>query len=1367
MKIKFSAALLLVFSFVLTFVSCGGDGKTEDGGKDEPAEVIFSKSVAVSIVKPDGETDFDTGAVSDKIYELTGKFAPSIPESNAPAEHEIVFGDTSRPISSVAKEKLVRVILNKEREAEDNGVISAELDGYLAYSDGKSVAVVWSDPVIARFAVSNFVLEFLTSDTLSLKDGYVYSDINELISYKKVYEAKEREEMFSEIETQLGVEATAALKKYYSLFDERYYTWMANLYDPGEYDSEGNPTGGGYYFSNSGRDNVGYGIDLESTAQALTLLSASGMLREYSENGEPDWMAAIPEKMQREIVAFVKSLQSSEDGYFYHPQWEAVTVSRRGRDLDWATSLLERFGAQPYFDTPNGYEGEFGAPGAVPSSVISGSLSHSKAEAVSFVLSVSTDPLPRELQSISNFKTYLDSFTPSMGTGSYSIGNTLGAISSQIVARGEEYIKAFEEWANALQNPENGLFEDKVHYNSVNGLMKMSGTYNTLGIKFNYAEKALESALKMIMHEGEDVKGKAAVNSVDVWNPFCAITNLMDNIGKFGDETKLNAFLSRVRENATELIYITLTKTAQFKKPDGSFGYGNGPVGATSQGAPVAVGGTIEGDINGGNIAVTGVSNYMCRVLGIDVIPIYYPTDLEIYFKHINALGPVIKDDVVLETAPIDFEEDLVGTSTPNKIAVQVGSGSVTVIEDPRGEGNVLKFITKKGVYTAIGTSPAATRSGGCYYLEFDICMEEINQTGTFFQIKVGSSYMLTLNYNDGKIVIGDSSNTNGQIAVAQKFGTYFDIREWANIRIEYYAADLEEDVRVKIYVNDDLIAISDNYYGHPTSGVGEPVRDFGTVEFYALNGSDMTVLFDNILAKRADKNFDLSDGNAEVKWFVTNSEYENVFGSVGTGKYAESDKTLRYDDAEYNGLLGESASSEIISEGKNKILSIKKTGAESAIASFVKYKMQGPVYVAETDIKWRGQKSATGDTLFALSLVSAKDSHGFVDVFADLTEDGAELRLFGGEGFASLSDNKWYNLRIEVIPSFTDSHLFTLKVFLDSACVLEKSLTVSEGASIEQYYGFIIKLCEGAEGYSIDLDNTYSGVAVTTAHPDVKYNYSNPFGFDSSIDGDFVTEKSTSASSVDRIFTLADDPTGAVNRVLKAFYPKDSASEYSGYTVIKNSSGNTGADAVYSSLSAKVYFETNGDTAGDRVARLIFKDTTYAFGLDVFVSYNAGSGEYSLRITHYNVGTNGKGSMDTIVDGVKVINKWFDLRIDYCKCGTSSVLSIYIDGTCYAEDVVGYYYGDRITNPGAVGEVEWRYIRSGITTYLDDVVYECQVGSAELDEGEDEPVAPDTPPTDPDDPEGGMGGTENPDNDGSDKESSMPDEGWVEKEEP
>ena len=83
--------------------------------------------------------------------------------------------------------------------------------------------------------------------------------------------------------------------------------------------------------------------------------------------------------------------------------------------------------------------------------------------------------------------------------------------------------------------------------------------------------------------------------------------------------------------------------------------------------------------------------------------------------------------------------------------------------------------------------------------------------------------------------------------------------------------------------------------------------------------------------------------------------------------------------------------------------------------------------------------------------------------------------------------------------------------------------------------------------------------------------------------------------------------------------------------------------------------------------------------------------------------------------------------------------------------------------------ELEWRYIRSGITTYLDDVVYECMVGDATLDEGTEEiPDTPDDPtlPDDPTDPDDGIGGTESPDKDGTNKEDSMPDEGWVEEDE-
>ena len=1391
MKRKVLAAFILI-AVALTLSACkrGGNKNEEknDGGSsgsEVKTYVIFSPESAATIVKAELSKLPDLRPVFDKLYELTGQLMTITTDTSIKEGSELVFGDTVRGISKVARELLDKKIALLTRESEDRNDPVDDFVGYAIYSDGESVAIVWSDDYAAQMAVDDFISKFLVASELVLEPGYIYTEIFSLLAHKKSVEQLERAEMFSGLEAELGKEATEALKTYYGLFDERYYLWMANLYDPGEYDDEGNPLGGGYYFSNSGRDNPGYGIDLESTAQALTLLSASGMMSEYGDN---DWMAVIPEKMQKEIVAFVKSLQSPEDGYFYHPQWEAVTVNRRGRDLDWATSLLERFGAAPYWDTPNGVKGEFGAPGAAPVSAVTNSLSKSHAIAVSEVVAVNTPSLPKELQSLSNFKAYLDSFTASMPTNSYGIGNTFGAISSQILARGDDYIKAFEEWAKGLQNPENGLWESGVYYNSINGLMKISGTFNTLGIKFEYADKAFESALTMILHEGKDSKNKEATNSVDVWNPFCAITNLMENSEKYGDKSLCAAFVESARAHAVDLIRITTQKTAQFKKDDGSFGYSNGPVGATSQGAPVAVGGTMEGDINGGNIAVTGVSNYMCRVLGIDVIPIYYPTDLEIYMKTLTELGPVLKDDVVLESEPIHFDDESVGVTAPNKIGVQAGTGSVTVIADPRGEdlGNVLEFVTKKGVYSAISTTPAASMGAGCYFLEFDFLAKEVNCTGVSFQIKIGRSYMLTLAFNGGRVEIGDSSNTNGSIAVAQKFGTYFDIGEWANIKVEYYAADVEEDVRVKIYLNGELAAISDNYYGHPTMGVGEPVRDFGNVEFYALQNSDMTVYFDNISAKKIDKRFDTGDGSAAVKWFVTNSEYENVFGYLGTGKYAENERTDKYTEPNFNGIIGDSVSAKIIKEGANSALRLDKISAEGAVAGFMKGRMQGTVYVAETDFKWRAPTVTEQTLYFKLHLVSEsynKDGAAMVTLLGVGNADGTvSLKLSdNGEEIAALSSSRWYNIRLEIVPSYKNNNSFTLVICLDGEDVFNKSLNAADGVSINNYCGFVIDFSEGVSGFGIDLDNTYKGVAVTTEHPDIEYSHNNSFGFDNALGGDYIIQKATSASSVDAIFSLESDPENAANKVLRAYYPKGSSAEYSGYTVIKNSSGNNGADALYSSLSADVLLDPNGTRDGSsRVARLIFKHGTYTFGIDLFVIYNSRDNTYSLKATQYNgakdhVGGDGPGTgSDLLFDGVDVIGEWFDLRIDYVKCGVNSVVSIYVNGVCYAKDVLCYWGAEKITDPGAVTELEWRYIRSDVVTYLDNVSYECQVGDVALDqgggEGTDTPDLPTDPeiPESPDEPgDGGLGDTENTDKDGTDKESSMPDGGWVEKEKP
>ena len=132
----------------------------------------------------------------------------------------------------------------------------------------------------------------------------------------KKREAAEKSAAYAKISEQYGEGVADALRAQYALYDERFYLWLADLYNPGEYDGDGNPLGGGFYYSNSARDTEGYLIDIESTSQALSFLVASGMMRGYENN----YMKAIPEKMQREMVAFALSLQSPEDGYFYHPQ---------------------------------------------------------------------------------------------------------------------------------------------------------------------------------------------------------------------------------------------------------------------------------------------------------------------------------------------------------------------------------------------------------------------------------------------------------------------------------------------------------------------------------------------------------------------------------------------------------------------------------------------------------------------------------------------------------------------------------------------------------------------------------------------------------------------------------------------------------------------------------------------------------------------------------------------------------------------------------------------------------------------------------------------------------------------------------------
>ena len=454
-----------------------------------------------------------------------------------------------------------------------------------------------------------------------------------------------------------GKEVESALRAHLELIGKEYLVWLSDLYMPREcncdnFDSEGyrkclfprdengkcTCRGGGFYYSNGARDNDGYEIDIESTAQACFYISNTGML----DNHDRKILNAFPKQMQNDILAFAKSLQYADDGYFYHPQWgKNIIPSRQGRDLGWATGLIKDLGDIPFYDTKNGHKGSLGAPTGVST------------EGEDATTAKNTTWIAH-LQNLDAFKKYLATFD--LKNKSYSSGNNINAQTSQFkerdaqaMANGEAhdyngdgiaddgFVAAVEEHFNRAQNLQNGLWEDEVHYDSVNGLMKLSSSYNALGLKFNYAKEAFKSAIEIALLPSDvaDVKGKKATGSVDVFNPWVAMQSLLTNVNKFGTEEDYNELKKMLEDNLTELIKTTTEKTKKFKKADGSFGYTWSVSPSVSQMAPVCPSGAIEGDINGGGIATNGIWRNICAVIGIR-IPIFAPEDYDTFISRIK-----------------------------------------------------------------------------------------------------------------------------------------------------------------------------------------------------------------------------------------------------------------------------------------------------------------------------------------------------------------------------------------------------------------------------------------------------------------------------------------------------------------------------------------------------------------------------------------------------------------------------------------------------------------------------------------------------------------------------------------------------------
>ena len=425
-----------------------------------------------------------------------------------------------------------------------------------------------------------------------------------------------------------------ALSELYSIYTVDVAKWYANLFDPEI---------GGYYYSNSARDfeeatynGETYKLlpDIESTYQGDGFLHSS-LVEVSATKSVPSWYS-------EKIVKFVKSLQDKESGYFYHPQWgKKLTdqfLSRRGRDLQMAVKVLERYGSAPTYDTPLGTHGDGLLADGTPADMTD---AYQYKPASAKEKEKADRAVAPHLVDKESFEKYLADIAVDYDKtkNSYTVGNHFEAQGPQILARDEalrsegakySLCDILKEWFDERFNPETGIWSasETVGYTEVNGILKVAAAYNKIHRPLPDPVASMRAAIGVITSY-DDPK-----HVCSVLNPWYAISIIRENVERYISTEKkgeLAAEVDSVRRELIrqypELVRATTKKLRMFRKPDGSFSYYENNTAFCSQGMPVAHGAPNEGDLNATNICNFGIIGHIFSGLGEEALPIFTETD--------------------------------------------------------------------------------------------------------------------------------------------------------------------------------------------------------------------------------------------------------------------------------------------------------------------------------------------------------------------------------------------------------------------------------------------------------------------------------------------------------------------------------------------------------------------------------------------------------------------------------------------------------------------------------------------------------------------------------------------------------------------
>ncbi len=862
-KLAILLSMLLMLSLCL--VSCGTDNvvDTPPEQTEEAENLIYNEhSKLYFVFDSDALTEDDINRIIMAFIEEGISIEPRSVDAE-PAEHEIVIGNVGREVSDTAYDQLDRI------------EVSSDVDlRYLVYSNGSSIALAYEEDRegYCLDKALELLLENYVKDELILSRGPYDKTAFNLYDYLAEVDAPYYQDKWANIAQAAGTNGKSlvtSLQGLYSLYNgENLISWLANLYDTnicvcsalsgvegctGESPLCGS---GGFYYSNSARDNYGFLPDAESTVQALGFLGDCGINAGLGGG----YVSVVPEWMAEQIVDFIYNLQDA-DGYFYHPQWgKAIGDSRSGRDLNWCNNILKAFGVQPKYTTPS----DSPSVDEISQDFVTGRLGRSSVSAVSKVVATAGD-LPAHLQSLKAFKNYvigLDFYNKS-----YNAGHTISSQLSQIKAADTRNGNtAYADFVISHMNEVkafygNGTWHSEVNYFAVNGIMKISGVYSGLGREIPDAEATCRASFKAVMSE-ETTSGV-----VDIWNAWEAVSRVLNNIRDYSEGGAATAaeLAGSFFDEAPEAIDKTREKLSEYIKNDGSFSYTKLYSSETSQGVQAAVPNSVEGDVNATVIATNYMIDSIFASIGLSSysVTICRTRERAIFYDIIEDLSPVVKGgDGVIVSDPIDFEYEDIGDATEE---VTVGTGATgTVVADPRGEGKVLHYLSSVNAgeenkynnnFLTINNMGVGQRA---QIFEGDFCFDEALNTNDAFRIEIGRDgdsnncyRILFRKSGNGRIELWESSASALNNAIVNDLGVSVAVGEWFSLRIEYYKGD-HNTVRIKVYFNDKLCAVSDNYYdntGIKLSGEGTPKSDFRLTRFYSLNKERVSVLMDNLLS--------------------------------------------------------------------------------------------------------------------------------------------------------------------------------------------------------------------------------------------------------------------------------------------------------------------------------------------------------------------------------------------------------------------------------------------------------------------------------------------------------------------------------------